>query len=64
MGSAWGIGSKYGGHKDIHPQLGSEEDLKELIEGKEELQINLVGEVMLRGKTQPLNIYSIDPNDL
>jgi len=34
--------------------------LKELIEGKEDLQINMVGEVMLRGKTQTLNIYSID----
>jgi len=34
--------------------------LKEMIEGKEELQINLVGEVMLGGKTQPLNIYSIN----
>jgi adenylate cyclase len=34
--------------------------LKELIEGKEELQINLVGEVMLRGKIQPQKIYSIN----
>jgi adenylate cyclase len=34
--------------------------LKELIEEKNELQIDLVGEVMLRGKTQPQKIYSID----
>jgi len=38
--------------------------LKELIEDREELQINLVGEVMLRGKTQPLKIYSIDEIEL
>ena len=31
VGSAWGIGSKYGGHKDIHPKLGNIEDFKHLI---------------------------------
>ena len=31
VGSAWGIGSRFGGHKDIHPQLGSVEDFKNLI---------------------------------
>ncbi|MDX1472395.1 MAG: maltotransferase domain-containing protein, partial [Flavobacteriaceae bacterium] len=31
VGSAWGIGSKYGGHKDIHPDLGSLDDFKSLI---------------------------------
>jgi starch synthase (maltosyl-transferring) len=31
VGSPWGIGSKHGGHKDIHPQLGSIEDFKQLI---------------------------------
>ncbi len=31
VGSTWGIGSKYGGHKDIHPQLGSLKDFKALI---------------------------------
>ena len=30
VGSAWGIGSNEGGHKDIHPKLGSIEDFKEL----------------------------------
>jgi len=34
--------------------------LKELIEDNEELQINMVGEVMLRGKTEPQKIYSIE----
>ncbi len=37
VGSCWGIGSKHGGHKDIHPLLGSLEDFKELIaEAKEQ----------------------------
>ncbi|MBT8394108.1 MAG: alpha-1,4-glucan--maltose-1-phosphate maltosyltransferase [Flavobacteriaceae bacterium] len=31
VGSTWGIGSKHGGHKDIHPQLGSLKDFKTLI---------------------------------
>lgn len=31
VGSAWGIGSQYGGHKDIHPQLGNLDDFKALI---------------------------------
>ena len=38
--------------------------IKELIEDNEELQINLVGEIMLRGKAQPLKIYSIDEIDM
>jgi len=38
--------------------------LKDLIDDKEELEINLAGEALLRGKNQPLKIYSIDEIDL
>jgi len=31
VGSPWAIGSKHGGHKDIHPDLGTLTDLKKLI---------------------------------
>ncbi len=31
VGSPWGIGSKHGGHKDIHPELGTIDDFKNLI---------------------------------
>jgi len=31
VGSPWGIGSKEGGHKDIHPQLGTLEDFRRLV---------------------------------
>ncbi len=31
VGSAWGIGSKHGGHKDIHPELGTINDFKRLV---------------------------------
>ncbi|WP_298759955.1 alpha-1,4-glucan--maltose-1-phosphate maltosyltransferase [uncultured Psychroserpens sp.] len=31
VGSAWGIGSKHGGHKDLHPELGSITDFKRLV---------------------------------
>jgi starch synthase (maltosyl-transferring) len=40
-GSPWAIGSKEGGHKAIHPQLGSLEDLKELAKKASELGIDL-----------------------
>lgn len=32
VGSTWGIGSRFGGHKDIHPKLGSLDDFKALIQ--------------------------------
>ncbi|MDN3664990.1 alpha-1,4-glucan--maltose-1-phosphate maltosyltransferase [Algibacter miyuki] len=32
VGSTWGVGSQYGGHKDIHPQLGTLDDFKHLIQ--------------------------------
>ena len=31
VGSCWGIGSQKGGHKDIHPELGTITDFKKLI---------------------------------
>ncbi len=30
-GSPWAIGSKEGGHKDVHPQLGTLEDFRQLV---------------------------------
>ena len=30
-GSTWGIGSRFGGHKDVHPELGTLKDFKALI---------------------------------
>lgn len=32
VGSTWGVGSRFGGHKDIHPQLGTIDDFKALIQ--------------------------------
>ncbi|MDY7394756.1 alpha-1,4-glucan--maltose-1-phosphate maltosyltransferase [Aureibaculum sp. 2210JD6-5] len=32
VGSTWGVGSKLGGHKDIHPDLGTLKDFKALIQ--------------------------------
>jgi len=41
----WAIGSKHGGHKSIHPELGSEQELIELVkvirENGMELALNL-----------------------
>jgi len=49
---------------DYNKSLLFSQPFKELIEDKKELPINLVGEIMLRGKDQPLKIYSIDEIDM
>jgi len=48
VGSAWGIGSRFGGHKDIHPQLGSVEDFKNLIAKANELGIEIAMDYALQ----------------
>ncbi len=40
-GVPWAIGSRLGGHTAIHPELGTEEDFKELIRKAEEHQIEI-----------------------
>ncbi|OIQ30457.1 MAG: alpha-1,4-glucan--maltose-1-phosphate maltosyltransferase [Bacteroidetes bacterium MedPE-SWsnd-G2] len=41
VGSPWGIGSKFGGHKAIHPELGSLDDFKALVQKAKELGIEI-----------------------
>ena len=48
VGSCWGIGSQYGGHKDIHPQLGSLDDFKALIKKAKALNIELAMDYALQ----------------
>ena len=48
VGSCWGIGSKNGGHKDIHPELGSLEDFKELISKAKALDIEIAMDYALQ----------------
>ncbi|QXP71202.1 alpha-1,4-glucan--maltose-1-phosphate maltosyltransferase [Polaribacter sp. R2A056_3_33] len=48
VGSTWGIGSKYGGHKDLHPELGSLEDFKNLITKAKELGIEVAMDYALQ----------------
>lgn len=48
VGSTWGIGSQHGGHKDIHPQLGSVEDFKALIKKAKEFQIEIAMDYALQ----------------
>ena len=40
-GVPWGIGSKLGGHKAIHPQLGTEKEFKNLIKHADSLGIEI-----------------------
>ena len=48
VGSTWGIGSKHGGHKDIHPQLGSTEDFKNLVNAAKEQGIEVAMDYALQ----------------
>ena len=48
VGSTWGIGSKHGGHKGIHPQLGSLEDFKSLINKAKELNVEIAMDYALQ----------------
>ena len=48
VGSTWGIGSKYGGHKDIHPQLGTLEDFKKLVSEAKKLGIEIAMDYALQ----------------
>ncbi len=40
-GVPWGIGSRYGGHKSIHPELGTEADFKHFIKKADEYQLEV-----------------------
>ncbi|WP_047545924.1 alpha-1,4-glucan--maltose-1-phosphate maltosyltransferase [Psychroserpens sp. Hel_I_66] len=48
VGSAWGIGSKHGGHKDLHPQLGSVADFKNLIKEAKKHNIEIAMDYALQ----------------
>ena len=48
VGSCWGIGSRVGGHKDIHPQLGSLDDFKELIKKAKDLNLEIAMDYALQ----------------
>jgi starch synthase (maltosyl-transferring) len=48
VGSAWGIGSHFGGHKDLHPQLGSVEDFKAFIQKAKEHNIEIAMDYALQ----------------
>ncbi|NER08971.1 alpha-1,4-glucan:maltose-1-phosphate maltosyltransferase [Muriicola jejuensis] len=40
-GVPWGIGSRFGGHKSIHPELGTEEDFKAFIKMAGEFEMEV-----------------------
>lgn len=48
VGSPWGIGSKHGGHKAIHPQLGSLKDFQSLIQKAKDLNIEIAMDFALQ----------------
>lgn len=48
VGSCWGIGSKYGGHKDIHPDLGTLKDFKALVKKAKALNIEIAMDYALQ----------------
>src|SRR6187402_828942 len=48
VGSPWGIGSQHGGHKATHPELGSIDDFKELVQKAKELGIEVAMDYALQ----------------
>ena len=48
VGSTWGIGSKFGGHKDIYPELGTLEDFKNLVKKAKEVDIEIAMDFALQ----------------
>ncbi|PJJ08021.1 alpha-1,4-glucan:maltose-1-phosphate maltosyltransferase [Flavobacterium sp. 1] len=48
VGSPWGIGSHHGGHKSTHPELGSIEDFKELVQKAKDLGIEIAMDYALQ----------------
>lgn len=48
VGSPWGIGSQYGGHKSTHPDLGTIEDFKSLVKKAKELGIEVAMDYALQ----------------
>lgn len=48
VGSTWGVGSQYGGHKDIHPQLGNIDDFKALIQSAKDQNLEIAMDYALQ----------------
>ncbi|MEP2935324.1 MAG: alpha-1,4-glucan--maltose-1-phosphate maltosyltransferase [Gilvibacter sp.] len=48
VGSPWGIGSAKGGHKEIHPELGSLEDFKSLVKKAKDQGIEIAMDFALQ----------------
>lgn len=48
VGSPWGIGSAKGGHKSIHPLLGTEDDFRDLIKKAEDEGIEIAMDFALQ----------------
>ncbi|MFN8274662.1 MAG: alpha-1,4-glucan--maltose-1-phosphate maltosyltransferase [Flavobacteriaceae bacterium] len=48
VGSPWGIGSQYGGHKATHPDLGSIDDFKSLVKKAQSLGIEIAMDYALQ----------------
>lgn len=48
VGSPWGIGSQHGGHKSTHPELGSIDDFKQLVQKAQDLGIEVAMDYALQ----------------
>ena len=48
VGSPWGIGSQYGGHKSTHPELGTIDDFKLLVKKAKDLGIEVAMDYALQ----------------
>uniref|UniRef100_UPI004049BC5B maltotransferase domain-containing protein n=1 Tax=Flavobacterium sp. TaxID=239 RepID=UPI004049BC5B len=58
VGSPWGIGSHHGGHKSVHPELGTLEDFIRLVQSAKNLGIEVAMDYALQAA--PDHPYVID----
>lgn len=48
VGSPWAIGSQYGGHREVHPDLGTAKDFKQLVKKAKDLGIEVAMDFALQ----------------
>ena len=59
VGSPWAIGGAEGGHKDIHPQLGSLDDFKHLLARAKEFGIDIALDIAFDWHEAVANHFSL-----
>jgi Domain of unknown function (DUF3416) len=63
-GSPWAIGAEEGGHKAVHPQLGSIEDFRHLVSTARSLGIEAALDIALQSSPDHPYVRHLDPHHI